>query len=197
MTEYNLSHKKNYLTSAVNGINKQKQYEAIVKVWYQHLYRHAYWLCKDQHVAEDLTQETFLKAWCFFDSLKNEKAAKSWLVTILRRENARRFERKQLKLVDISEYTVTDKSCKGSEQPLEHRWLKKQIMTLAPKYREPLILQVLAGFNNNEIAAILGLKNNTVTTRLFRSRAQLRDRVGCKKVVPLPIHLNRLINLPR
>ena len=39
---------------------------------------------KDKAVAEDIVQETFLRAWKSLDSLKDEKAAKSWLITILR-----------------------------------------------------------------------------------------------------------------
>ncbi|MCV5390693.1 hypothetical protein OFC62_38855, partial [Escherichia coli] len=61
-------------------------------------------MCKDKAIAEDLVQETCLRAWKSLDSLQDEKAAKSWLITILRRENARRFERKQFDLVDIDDY---------------------------------------------------------------------------------------------
>ena len=74
---------------------KQVRYEALVKALHADLFRYAYWLTHDKQVAEDLVQETFLRAWRALDSLKDEKAAKSWLITILRRENARRFERKR------------------------------------------------------------------------------------------------------
>ena len=58
--------------------SKEKRYEALVNALHKDLYRYAYWLVHDKHVAEDLVQETFLRAWRALDSLKDEKAAKSW-----------------------------------------------------------------------------------------------------------------------
>lgn len=90
-------------------MEKHKRYEALTKDRYQEIYRLAYWLCKDHHLAQDLAQETFLKAWRFFDKLNDPNAAKSWLITILRRENARRFDRKQYDFVDIDECAIQTK----------------------------------------------------------------------------------------
>ena len=88
--------------------DKQTRYEALVLALHGDIFRYAYWLVKDKAIAEDIVQETFLRAWKSLDSLKDEKAAKSWLITILRRENARRFERKQFDLVDIDDVAVMD-----------------------------------------------------------------------------------------
>ncbi len=73
---------------------KEQGFESMVHAYSKDLYRYGYWLSKDSGIAEDLVQETFLRAWRAIDSLKDAKAAKSWLFTILRRENARRFEKK-------------------------------------------------------------------------------------------------------
>ena len=77
---------------------KEKKFEIIVNEYSTQLYRYAYWLSNDSGIAEDLVQETFLRAWKSFDSLKNVHAVKSWLYTIVRRENARRFDKKSAKL---------------------------------------------------------------------------------------------------
>ncbi len=66
--------------------DKQTKYEALVHALHGDIYRYAYWLCRDPQVAEDLVQETFLRAWKSIDSLLDDKAAKAWLITILRRE---------------------------------------------------------------------------------------------------------------
>ncbi|GLX86673.1 RNA polymerase sigma factor [Thalassotalea loyana] len=156
---------------------KQHRYEALVQAWSADLFRYAYWLCKDKHVAEDVVQETFLRAWRSLDSLKDEKAAKSWLITILRRENARRFERKQFDMGEYEESTIDDVRATSNEQQIENHWLREKIASLPEEYREPLVLQVLGGFSGDEIAGILSLNKNTVMTRLFRARNQLKELV--------------------
>ncbi len=156
---------------------KQVRYEALVKALHGDLYRYAYWLCKNKHIAEDLVQETFLRAWRALDSLKDEKAAKPWLITILRRENARRFERKRFEMSEYEETSITDTQSLSNEQEIENHWLREKIAAMPEEYREPLVLQVLGGFSGEEIATILNLNKNTVMTRLFRARNQLKDAV--------------------
>ncbi|WP_349585394.1 sigma-70 family RNA polymerase sigma factor [Alteromonas sp. NFXS44] len=153
---------------------KQQRYEALVHAFHGDIYRYAHWLTRDPAVAEDIVQETFLRAWRSLDSLKDEKSAKSWLITIVRRENARRFERKQLETVDIDDVPVADEAFHaGNGDDTEE--LRILIARLPADYREPLILQLIFGYSGEEIAEQLSLNKNTVMTRLFRARNQLRD----------------------
>ncbi|MEW9798135.1 sigma-70 family RNA polymerase sigma factor [Alteromonas lipolytica] len=153
---------------------KQKRYEALVHAFHADIYRYAYWLIKDKATAEDVVQETFLRAWRSLDSLKDTQAAKSWLITILRRENARRFERKQFDTIDIDDVSVCDE-ISHAEQDVSQRELQTLLAGLSEEYREPLVLQLIFGFSGDEIAAQLNLNKNTVMTRLFRARNQLRE----------------------
>lgn len=152
---------------------KQKRYEALVHVYSSDLYRYAYWICHDPEIAQDLVQETCLRAWKSLDSLLDDKSAKGWLFTILRRENARRFERKQLPVVDIEEHDVAGHY--DSTQKMESELLKRKISGLPADYKEPLLLQLVAGFTAEEIALQLDLNKNTVLTRLFRAKNLLKS----------------------
>jgi RNA polymerase sigma-70 factor (ECF subfamily) len=154
--------------------DKHKRYENLVLALHADIFRYAYWLVKDKAVAEDIVQETFLRAWKSLDSLNDEKAAKSWLITILRRENARRFERKQFDLVDIDDVAVIDEQL-SNETEIEHRELRVIMAALSDEYREPLMLQIVMGFSGDEIAKQLNLNKNTVMTRLFRARNQVKE----------------------
>jgi RNA polymerase sigma-70 factor (ECF subfamily) len=159
---------------SLNVMTKQKRYEALVKALHADIFRYAVWLTRDRAIAEDVVQETFLRAWKSLDSLQDEAAAKSWLITILRRENARRFERKQLDLVDIDDVNVAD-SLAPSDGGIEKRDLRRAIASLSEEYREPLVMQVIMGFSGEEIAQQINLNINTVMTRLFRARSQIKE----------------------
>lgn len=171
------SGKKLDIKTVYDGVNRQKRFETLVNAYSSDLYRFAFWLCNNHSIADDLVQETFLRAWKALDSLEDEKKAKSWLITILRRENARRFERKTFDLVDIDEFVVEDHNSLGPEQSLEKQQLHRAILRLEVEYREPLLLQVIGGFQTNEIAQMLELNLNTVNTRLFRARDQLKNQL--------------------
>ncbi|MBD3649694.1 MAG: sigma-70 family RNA polymerase sigma factor [Pseudomonadales bacterium] len=156
--------------------SKERLYEKLVSEYSGWLYRYAYWLCGEQAAAEDLVQETFLRAWRFLDSLQDEASAKSWLTTILRRENARRFERRQLQYTDVEMDTIAMDNTEFDDRP-EVLALRNALRELPVKYREPLILQVLQGYSLEEIASMFGLPRNTVATRLHRARQKLRTRL--------------------
>jgi RNA polymerase sigma-70 factor (ECF subfamily) len=163
-------------------LTKQRRYDSLVRALHTDIFRYAFWLCGDKHVAEDITQETFLRAWRSLDSLNDDKAAKAWLITILRRENARRFERKQFNYSDVEQELLEDVLSTSHEQDTEQYWLRRQIGKLDIEYREPLLLQLIGGFSGDEIATMLELNRNTVMTRLFRARNQLKDALEAPEV---------------
>lgn len=169
-----LGNKNDVSSVSTDMMTKQKRYEALVRALHADVFRYAVWLIKDRAIAEDVVQETFLRAWKALDSLQDEAAAKSWLITILRRENARRFERKQFDLVDIDDVNVADPAA-PSDGNIENRDLRIAIASLSEEYREPLVLQVMMGFSGDEIAEQLKLNKNTVMTRLFRARSQIKE----------------------
>lgn len=165
-------------TPVLHGSNKRERYESLVGHYYQDVFRYAIWLCKNQPMAEDLVQETFLRAWRSLDSLEKDKAAKAWLFTILRRENARQYERYRPELVDIEGQSLADAGNQEPDAKMEREMLLSAIKRLDEEYREPLLLQVIGGFSGKEIADIMELNNNTVMTRLFRARSKLRQEYG-------------------
>ena len=155
---------------------RQMQFEQLVREWSADLYRFAYWLSREQDLAEELVQETFARAWKSLDQLQEPKAAKSWLFTILRREHARRFERKTIPITaDCEPDTRPGKPTQNDST--EAFVLHQALQELPQEYREPLILQVIGGYSMDEIAQQLDLSKGAVMTRLFRARNKLRTRL--------------------
>ena len=89
--------------SVAMGKPRQEKFEILVEGLSGDLYRYAYWMCRDRVQAEELVQETFLRAWKGIDSLREADSAKAWLFTIFRREYARQFERKRLEMRDVED----------------------------------------------------------------------------------------------
>lgn len=156
---------------------RERRFHELVGQHSGYLYRYAYWLCNNAAQAEDLVQETFLRAWRALDQIQDEKAAKSWLTTIVRRENARLYQRNRPEYnAEPLPDTLVDERA-GIVDPDSHV-LHAALEKLPAKFREPLLLQVVCGHSCAEIADILGLTAGAVTTRVFRAREKMRGALS-------------------
>jgi RNA polymerase sigma-70 factor (ECF subfamily) len=164
------------------GNGKRGRFEALCASLRPDLIRFAFWLGRDRQLAEDVVQEALLRAWRSQDMLADPAAMKPWLLTIVRREFARTFERKRLDLVDIDELVAREEpmltAAENTADKEQIAELRAAILRLDDEYREPLVLQVLMGYSTAEIAAELGLSTAAVLTRLFRARHKLRAMFG-------------------
>ncbi len=165
--------------SSSSAIDQRRQrFDSLVAVYYPDMFRYAAWLSRDKAIAEDVVQEALLRAWKSLDALRDENAAKQWLLTIVRRENARYFERRRLETVDIDNLSASQAALLAEAPNEELADLREAIYELEDDYREPLVLQVLMGYSTNEIAGMMGLKQGAVLTRLHRARHKLMDRMA-------------------
>jgi RNA polymerase sigma-70 factor (ECF subfamily) len=160
---------------------KQRRFESLCEPCRTEVFRFALWLSRSRSVAEEVVQETYLRAWRSFDALEDNGMARSWLLTIARREHARLYERKRHITVNIDELSANESSSLAAtheRDPDEVDDVRKAILELEDEHREPLILQVMMGFSTLEIANYLGINEGAVSTRLFRARNRLRARLG-------------------
>ena len=156
---------------------RRRKFDELVAVYHQDMYRYAAWLSRDRAVAEDVVQESLLRAWKSLDALRDAAAAKHWLLTIVRRENARFFERRRLETVDVDDLTPSQEALLADQPDHELDDVRAAIFRLEDDYREPLVLQVLMGYSTSEIAELMGLKQGAVLTRLHRARLKLREDI--------------------
>lgn len=156
---------------------RRRRFDEVVGIFHTDLYRYAAWLSRDPGIAEVVVQETLLRAWKSLDSLREDDAARQWLLTIARRENARYFERKSPETVDIDELTPTQSAMVAEEHDPLLEDLRRAIFGLQDEYREPLVLQVLMGYSTREIADLMGIRPGAVLTRLHRARLKLKTAI--------------------
>lgn len=139
---------------------------------------------KLQHMAEDLTQETFYKAYRSLNTFREVEAAFStWLYTIAR--NTVLSELRKHKAANVSlEETVYTPIASSDSSP-EHRMLqsekvtmvRKAINNLPEKQRSALILREYNQLDYQEIADILGQTVSSVKSLLFRARTSVRNQL--------------------
>lgn len=134
-------------------------------------------LVNDYEVAEDLCQETFIKALRHWDTRDPEGSVSAWLYRIatntaydfLRRRRRIHFTT----LCDSDHAYCAAESLElhiGVQEPVQ-----QALAQLPPIYRLPLLLHSRDGHSTQEIAAKLGCSNSAVKTRLFRARARFRE----------------------
>ncbi len=155
------------------------------------LYAFAMVLTHDQSKAEDLVQETCLRAMRGFDQLMPDSNLNGWLLTIMRNTwlNQLRQTAKGSRLIelDASEEGSAEWFDRLAEDPqvvmvrkIELEELGAAIERLPPVYREVVVLRDIEGLSYNQIAGILRCPAGTVMSRLGRGRRRLRLLLGSK-----------------
>lgn len=150
------------------------------------LYRAARRLTDQISDAEDLVQETCLRAFKSLDQLRHPAAAKVWVFSILRSVYLRQADRRPAERMRVSLEDI-DASLLNSVEVLQDAYegvsplaqalrgeIRTAVLQLPLPYREAIILAHIGGFSYREIAEILNLPMGTVMSRLFRGRRLLR-----------------------
>lgn len=156
---------------------RRLSFDRLVAPWRDDLFRYVFWLCRDPDLADDVVQETMLRAFRSIDSLRDDRFVKTWLLTIARREHARVYERKRLETRDIDDLKAAEAALIATDHDTDFDDMRQAIFRLDDDYREALVLQVLLGLTTEEIAAALNIKQGAVLTRLYRARKKLLEQV--------------------
>jgi RNA polymerase sigma-70 factor (ECF subfamily) len=165
-------------------------WEEIVRAHSARVYRLAYRLTGNQHDAEDLTQEVFVRV---FRSLSSYTPGtfEGWLhriTTNLFLDGARRRQRIRFEGLgdDVAQRLA------GTDLTPAQAWderhldgdIQEALRALPPDYRAAVVLCDIEGFSYEEIAATMGVKLGTVRSRIHRGRAQLRAALAHRERAP-------------
>ena len=141
------------------------------------------WLTCDQHDAEDVVQEAYLRAYRFFDGFHGEDG-RSWLLAVVRNTCYTWLKRNR----PPTPFASFDETLHGAddsfnpETPLlqgaARELLHQALGQLPTEFREAVVLRELEGLSYKEIAAVTDVPLGTVMSRLARGRGMLRDRLA-------------------
>jgi RNA polymerase sigma-70 factor (ECF subfamily) len=155
-----------------------------------HMRAYAQLLSRNRAIADDLVQETCLRALCNIDKFTPGTNMKAWLSTILRNQfyNELRVRSRNAAYAAIP-HPVAQSG--GQESRLEMRDFERAFHTLPAEQREALSLVGASGFSYDEAAKIAGCAQGTVKSRVCRARSelerQLRGEARAAKPARVPV----------
>ena len=148
----------------------KEEFTAFAEKYMDTIYRVAYSWTKNSDDANDVTQDVLIQLYKTTKEFESDSHVKNWLIKVTVNQCKMLFRSTWSKMEDIGEYADT----LGFEEK-SHLDLFRAVMNLDKKYRVPLLLFYYEGYSTAEIASILGIPEKTVSTRLFRARARLKD----------------------
>ncbi len=170
----------------------------IMQVNNRRLYRLARGILRNDADAEEVVQETYVRAFTHLDQFRGDSSSRTWLARIAMNEALGRLRRRrpavelntlaqgmlEAQIIQFPLSAASDDPEKSMAQREIQHVVEHAIDELPEAFRIVFITRVIEGMNVGETADILGLKPETVKTRLHRARTMLRDNVE-KKIGPV------------
>jgi RNA polymerase sigma-70 factor, ECF subfamily len=150
------------------------------------IYHVAYSIVRNHHDAEDVTQETFMRALRHVGKLDEIKDMRAWLARIAWRIAVdRKPSSRHVNMDDLEERGEEARSpaVPADEVVLENQlraMLEPMIASLPMKLRGPLVLSTIEELSPRDVAAMLGINEAVVRSRLFRARTILREKLAAR-----------------
>jgi len=180
------------------GARDEAAIRAIMQTNNRRLYRIARGILRNDSEAEDVVQETYVRAFTHLESFRGDSSLATWLARIAMNEALGRLRRQRPGVEWTSlppgtlEAQIIQFPLSASSEDPEKSMAQREIQNvvehaideLPEAFRIVFITRVLEGMNVEETAGILGLKPETVKTRLHRARTMLRENVE-KKIGPV------------
>lgn len=155
---------------------RETRFEQLLREHHRSIFVYLCRLTGDQSQAEDLTQDTFIKAYRAIGRLSADANVRAWLYRIATNTALDCLRRRRL----ISWLPLFDNDCHPAietsfvESSLEGIAVHQALRQLPPRYRVPLLLYACHGLSTREIADIMKISRGAVKTRLFRAREKFR-----------------------
>jgi RNA polymerase sigma-70 factor, ECF subfamily len=154
-------------------------FEGIVRRWQGPLVNMAWRYCRDRSRAEEMAQDALVRAWRGLASWRRESSFSTWLFALAAnvfRNELKRFPTVSLPLEEAPEPAHPAGQHNELADRQQHEALRRAVLTLPARYREPVVLFYFHEMDLGAAAATLGLPEGTMKARLARARELLRRR---------------------
>lgn len=153
-------------------------------MFHERVFRAAYYITRDRHLAQDVLQETFVKAYKHMDRVKEGEKIGAWLTVIATNTAIDHMRKRKVwngmptEDVILLQALEQDEVASSVEQEVEREFekeqLRRQMEYLKPEYRQVLLLKYHQGLRDDESAELLGVTVGTVKSRVHRAKHQLK-----------------------
>jgi RNA polymerase sigma-70 factor, ECF subfamily len=147
-------------------------FERVVRECQADAWRFAFHLTHNRATADDVTQESFLRAFRAIRTYRGRSKFSSWLLRIVRNCAIDAYHRGERETPTEDEAMVW-RSASGAEGAEDRIRIQEAVRTLPLWLREPFVMIDVLGFSYEEVAAILSTRIGTVKSRMHRARAAL------------------------
>lgn len=166
--------------------DKSKVIDELMTLYTKRVYLLAYSFVKDQGLAEDISQEVFLKCYKSLDKFRGEASIKSWIYRITVNLSKDYLGKRGFQLLKFPiEFFDGLKKSESTEEiylkDYQNEQLLQNVLSLPLKYREVIILHYFHDLKIEEISKMLAINANTVKTRLARGRRKLKETISMLK----------------
>lgn len=174
----------NHLITLCKSGNRNAQFE-VYNMYYRAMYNTALRIVKDEHWAEDVMQESFLKAFTKLDSFKGEVAFGAWLKKIVVNhslDNYKKLNKDATQPIDNVLYKLEDgdngEEAKIDFQQLQLQQVSQAIASLKENYRIILTLLYIEGYDQEEISEIMQITAGNCRTTISRAKESLLKKLA-------------------
>jgi len=136
-------------------------------------------LCLDATGAEDIVQDSFIKAARSLGSFRGEASFRNWLYRIAM-NTTRDWQRAVIRHKQVTEEMALDAGGAEAERPADFGPIHEALAALAEEIRHAVVLVYYEGLNHAQAARVLGCAETTVSWRIFRAKKQLKHLLSQK-----------------
>jgi len=171
---------------AIETGSRTERFEEVALAHMDSLYRSALYMARNENDAQDLVQDTYLRAYRFFDKFKEGTNCRAWLLKILRNTfvNTIRGNKRRPQVIHLTE--MKDRGTELSADATPEDWVFGNLFDddiivamdeLPEEYQTAVLLADVEGLSYKEIADIMDCPTGTVMSRLHRGRKLLKEKL--------------------
>ena len=155
------------------------EFEQIYEAYYPYVKKYVISLCFDDVLADDVAQETFLKAFQKIDSFKGDCKIETWLCRIAHNIFVSQKRRKQTENIDDYSEIASSFSVYGeAEDGITSKEILKILMTLESPYKDVFYMKAMGEMDYEVIAQVFGKTQSWARVTYFRARKMIAERLG-------------------